>query len=85
MRLKRVMIGAPKSGSGKTTIVKSFLKMGSNPFIRTKREKHEFPIIKRIFVLFFLFFALQNIAKQGKNLLKTYAKLTQLTQKLRNF
>ena len=25
------------------------------PFIRTKREKHEFPIIKRIFVLFFLF------------------------------
>ena len=26
------------------------------PFIRTKIEKHEFPIIKRIFVLFFLFF-----------------------------
>ena len=55
------------------------------PFIRTKREKHEFPIIKRIFVLLFLFFILQNIAKQGKNLLKTYAKLTQLTQKLRTF
>ena len=59
--------------------------MGSNPFIRTKIEKHEFPIIKRIFVLFFLFFALQNIAKQGKNELKSYAKLTLLTQKLRTF
>lgn len=55
------------------------------PFIRTKREKHEFPIIKRIFVLFFLFFALQNIAKHGKIVLKSYANLTQLTQKLRTF
>ena len=59
--------------------------MGSNPFIRTKIEKHEFPIIKRIFVLFFLFFALQNMEKHGKNWIKDYAKLTQLTQKLRTF
>ena len=59
--------------------------MGSNPFIRTKKEKHEFPAIKRIFVLFFLFFVLQNIAKQGKNELKSYANFTQLTQKLRTF
>ena len=55
------------------------------PFIRTKREKHEFPIIKRIFVLFFLFLILQNIEKHGKNWIKVYAKLTQLTQKLRTF
>ena len=55
----------------------------SNPFIRTKREKHEFPIIKRIFVLFFLFFILQNMVKHCKNLIKVYAKLTLLTQKLR--
>ena len=55
------------------------------PFIRTKKEKHEFPAIKRIFVLFFLFFALQNRAKQDKNWLKSYAKLTLLTQKLRTF
>ena len=38
------------------------------PFIRTKIEKHEFPIIERIFVLFFLFFC---IAKHGKTLQKT--------------
>lgn len=55
----------------------------SNHFIRTKREKHEFPIIKRIFVLFFLFFILQNMVKHCKNLIKVYAKLTLLTQKLR--
>lgn len=61
------------------------IRKGSTPFTRTKKEKHEFPTIKRNFVLFFLFFALQNIAKQGKNWLKSYAKLTQLTQKLRTF
>ena len=35
------------------------------PFIRTKREKHENPFNYRKFVLFFLFFILQNIAKTG--------------------
>ena len=50
--------------------------VGSSPATRTKIEKHEFPIIKRIFVLFFLFSALQNRAKQGKIVLKSYANLT---------